>query len=303
MKYIVVAEDTRSARELVGAARAQGADDIVAVVCSAEEAQGVADAGVAQLIAAQFDDGALKEAVADVVIPLALDAGEAAILTSTSRRMINAAAVIAHALGTAPIVDVSSIEGGVASHIKFGGKLIVGERALGNYAVYAVSPGCFEPAQATGPLCPVETMSVSGSGCARVVERKAKEAQSVDLTAAKTIVCVGRGVATREGFDLCGDLKQALGGELGCTRPVTETADPFMPRETYIGASGIAVRPDLFVGVAISGQTQHTMGMYESGTVVVIDKNKDAPFFNMCDFGVVGDYLEVVPALTKTLGA
>lgn len=77
--------------------------------------------------------------------------------------------------------------------------------------------------------------------------------------------------------------------------------EPLMPRETYIGASGVAVKPELFIGVATSGQAQHTLGMYESGKVVVIDKNKDALFFNSCDYGIVGDYAEIVPAITKAL--
>ena len=303
MKYIVVSESARSAQELVAAAKAQGATEVVAVQFSEEDAATVARTGADRVVVAEVEEGGLKESAYSIAVAEAEKAGAAVVLLSTSRRMVNASALVAQALGTAPVVDVKSLDGGAASHIKYGGKIVVADRPAGAYAVFVVSSGSYEPAPADGEPCPVEHVSVAAIPGARVAGRKEKEASSVDLTAAKTIVCVGRGVNTREGFELCRDLQRAVRGEMGCTRPVTETADPFMPRETYIGASGVCVKPDLFISVAASGQTQHTMGMYESGRVVVIDKNKDALFFNACDYGIVGDYKDIVPAITAALGA
>lgn len=303
MKFVVVSEDAKSARELISAARANGADEIVVVQCDAAQAAEVAKAAADKVVVANLAVGAMKEAVVSVVIDEARAADAAVVLVGPSRRMVNASAAIAHALDTAPIVDVKKMDDGVASHIKFGGKVVVSEKPVGSYAVYVVPAGSFEAAAADGEACPVEEVEVAAQEGVRVVAKKTKEVSSVDLTAAKRIVCIGRGVNTAEGFEACAELQRAIGGEMGCTRPVTETADPLMPRDTYIGASGLFVKPELFIGIASSGQTQHTMGMYESGTVVVIDKNKDALFFNQCDYGIVGDYQDIVPALVRAMEA
>ena len=135
------------------------------------------------------------------------------------------------------------------------------------------------------------------------MENRKKTSESVDLTAAKAIVCLGRGVADEDGFEMCKGLASAIGAELGCTRPVTETEKPLMPRSAYIGSSGNTVKPGLFVSVTASGQTQFVMGMYESGKIVAVNKDPNALIFRQCDYGIVGDYTEIVPAITKALGA
>lgn len=301
MKCVVFSEDAKSALELVGAARQFGGDEIVAVQFDAKEAQIVAQAGISAVVVANVPDGSLKEDAAKIVADEAAKADSCAVFVSASRRMVNAAAVVAAQLGCAAIVDVKALADGEASHIKFGGKAVVAEKPIGNYSVFVMSPGAAESARADCEACSISQVAVPASQGARVVERREKDVSAVDLTAAKRIVSIGRGVSTREGFDLCVGLQKALAAEMGCTRPVTETDEPLMPRETYIGASGVTVKPELFIGIATSGQAQHTMGMYESGKVVVIDRNKDALFFNSCDYGIVGDYIEIVPAITRAL--
>lgn len=303
MLFIVLSEDARSARELISAARDRGADSIVAVQFDATEAEAVSRSGATKVVVARLADGALKEEVASLVVSEAQTAESATVLVSSSRRMVNAAGRIAQQLGTAPIPDVKSVEEDAFKHMMYGGKIMVGEKPTGPYVVAVVQSAAYEPVDADNDACPIESVDVAASSGAKVVGLKDKEAVSVDLTAAKTIVCIGRGVGTQEGFELCASLKDAVKGEMGCTRPVTETEDPFMPRETYIGASGVIVKPNLYIGVATSGQTQHTMGMYESGKVVVIDKNASSLFFPQCDYGLVGDYHDIVPAITKALGA
>jgi electron transfer flavoprotein alpha subunit len=303
MKTFVVSETSNSARELIAAAQAQGSEEIIAVTFGQEMAMDIAKRGATLVIAANLSTEACKEDVADMIIEYAKGAREALVLTSSTRRMVNAAAQIAQGLGTAPLVDVKQLSGGVAKHASFGGKIILGEKAQGPYTVAVMQSGAFEPISEELPACPIEQREVSARGGLRVIERGKKEAETVDLTAARAIVCVGRGVNSVEGFELCVELKDALGAELGCTRPVTETENPLMPRERYIGASGVVCKPELYVGVAASGQTQHTMGMYESGVVVVIDKNPEAPFFEQSDYGMVGDYREILPALTQALEA
>ena len=301
MKHIIVSESLRGAQELVTAARENGATDVVAVVFSAEDAGSIARCGVDRVVVADLSAGARKEAAAVFVADEAKAAGEAALLFSSSRRMVNMAATVSAMLGGAPIVDVKELGASAAKHMMYGGKVVVSERSLSPWTVLVMQSAAYEPALEVADACPVVHVSIEAEQGVRVLELKAKSGDSVDLTAAKTVVCIGRGVNNREGFEKCVALKEALGGEMACTRPVTEMEDAFMPRDSYIGASGLIIKPALYVGVAVSGQTQHTMGMYESGKVVVIDKNENSAFFQQCDYGIVGDYHDIVPAITNAL--
>lgn len=304
MKYILLSENARGALELASAAKSQGADEIVAVLADPAEgeAETVAKSGVDKVIVANPVAGALKERAASVVLDEAAGQNAVAVLVAPSRRMVSAAGRLAAALGTAPIVDANALDGCVAKRMMFGGKALVGEKPSGN-AVVVMAGGAYDPAATDGEAVAIETVTVEACPGVRAREVRPKQHDSVDLAAAKRIVSIGRGVNCADGFDECKALAGALRAEMGCTRPVTETENPLMPRETYIGASGVSCKPDLFVSVAASGQTQHTMGMYESGVVVAIDKNKDALIFDHADYGLVGDYREIVPALTAALEA
>lgn len=303
MEFIVLSEEPRGIKELISAAKAQSASIITAVAFDEETASEAASCGASRAIKIALADGACKEEAASVIIDIAKAAGQATVLVSSTRRLVNAAGRIAQALGTVPVADVKKISDNAAAHLVFGGKVLLSEKPEGAYSVFIMQGGAYEACADAAAPCPIEAVRVEGSAGIKVLERKPKESATVDLSAAKRIVCIGRGVNSQEGFEICKDLKDALGAEMGCTRPVTETENPLMPRETYIGASGVICKPSLYVAVAASGQTQHTVGMYESGTIVAIDKNKDALFFQMCDYGIVGDYTEIVPAITRALGA
>lgn len=304
MEYVVVAENVLQARELVAAAKSQAAEKIIAVMTSGEGASEVAACGVSEVVVAKLAPDALAEAAADLVADIVSATGEAVVLTGGTRRMVALAASVAWKLGTAPIVDVKSLSDGAAAHMAFGGKLLQTERATGPFEVVSLQTAAYEPASVgDSAMAPVKEVEVVAAPGAKVRERKPREAGSADLGTAKTVVCIGRGVNNADGFGKCVALKDVLGAEMGCTRPVTETENPLMPREAYIGASGAVCKPALYVGVAVSGQTQHTMGMYEAGRVVAIDKNPDAVFFQQVDYGIVGDYNEIVPAIVAALGA
>ncbi len=154
MNYIVISEDARSAQELVACAKAQGASEITAIQFDAANAEVVAKSGATKVIVANLAEGALKEAAADVVVDLAKSAGGAVVLVGASRRMVNASAAIAAALATAPVVDVKALADGAASHIKYGGKIVVTEKPVGPYGVYVMAPGACEAAPAPGAARP-----------------------------------------------------------------------------------------------------------------------------------------------------
>jgi electron transfer flavoprotein alpha subunit len=124
--------------------------------------------------------------------------------------------------------------------------------------------------------------------------------QAVDITEAKIIVCVGRGVEKKEDVELARELAQVLGGEVACSRPVAEELR-WLPEEVYLGISGKKVKPDLYVGVGVSGQIQHVTGIRDSKVIFAINKDENAPIFEAADYGIVGDLYQVVPKLIQEL--
>jgi electron transfer flavoprotein alpha subunit len=126
-------------------------------------------------------------------------------------------------------------------------------------------------------------------------------AQTVDLGSAQLIVSVGRGIREAENIGLVQDLASALGAELAASRPICDNG--WLPMERQVGSSGQSVAPKLYLAVGISGAIQHLVGMKASQCIVAINKDPDAPIFEVADYGIVGDLFEVVPALTEAVKA
>lgn len=121
--------------------------------------------------------------------------------------------------------------------------------------------------------------------------------QAVDLTKADVIVAVGRGIKGQEHIQLVEQLANALGGELAASRPICDAG--WLPIDRQIGSSGQTVVPKLYVALGISGAIQHLVGMKNAGTIVAVNKDPEAPIFDIADYGIVGDIFDVIPALTE----
>ena len=132
-------------------------------------------------------------------------------------------------------------------------------------------------------------------------ERFRESAQTVDLSAAPLIVSVGRGIKEEENIAIVQELADALGAELAASRPICDNG--WLPMERQVGSSGQTVAPKLYLAVGISGAIQHLVGMKGAKTIIAINKDENAPIFEVADYGVVGDLFEVVPALTKAIEA
>ena len=128
-----------------------------------------------------------------------------------------------------------------------------------------------------------------------------EEAGGVDLTSADIIVSIGRGIGKEENIPLAAELSKALGGELAASRPVVDSG--WLPSAHQIGSSGQSVSPKLYLALGISGAIQHVVGMKGSKNIVTINKDPDAPIFEISDYGVVADILEIIPKLTEAIQA
>lgn len=144
-------------------------------------------------------------------------------------------------------------------------------------------------------------VSVDGATVRQRPEAPFQEAkQAVDLTQAERIVAVGRGIKGQQHLPLVQELARSLGAELAASRPICDSG--WLPMDRQIGSSGQTVSPKLYVALGISGAIQHLVGMKGARTIVAVNKDADAPIFEVADYGIVGDLFEVVPALVAALG-
>ncbi len=167
--------------------------------------------------------------------------------------------------------------------------------------IATVEKGAASPPEvaSAGTVRAVAAAVAEGDMRARHIETKKAEAGGLDLGQASIIVSAGRGIGAPEKLDVIRALAEALGGQLGASRAVTDAG--WLPHEHQIGSSGVSVSPKLYVACGISGAIQHVVGMKSSSYIVAINKDADAPIFGVADVGVVGDLFEIVPALTKAV--
>lgn len=296
--WIVVADDA-TATGLVEAARTLGTEVVAVVAGRREVADALATAADRVLWLGEPGDVPV-EAFAPAVAALVAQAAPRAVVGATTpsgRALLGAVgaalqAPVLSGIGTVElsgdqVVVTRSVLGGVSEH----------RTGVEGTAVLAVDAGA---AVSGTPAAAVEEVAGEALAGVRVTEVRAREHAGVNLGAARTVVAVGRGLKAREDVALLAELAGAFGGELACSRPLAEGVD-WLPKERYIGISGQHIAPELYVAVGISGQLQHMVGVREAGVIVAVNSDKNAPVFSQCDYGVVGDLYQVVPALTAAL--
>jgi len=134
----------------------------------------------------------------------------------------------------------------------------------------------------------------------KVLGKKAKIRDVQDIREARVVICVGRGVEKEEDMALARDLAEVLGGEIGCTRPISEEMH-WLPGDLCIGLSGIKVKPEIYIGLGVSGQIQHITGFRDARVICAINNDENAPIFEVADYGIMGDLYKVVPKLIEEL--
>ena len=221
------------------------------------------------------------------------------------------APALATRLGEVLIGDVTAIRvdaqsGSVFVRQWMQGKLNAEYRhgGAGGVCVASVQAGSFRADAVEEGVCEVKAFAPkleAGKIRTKPGEAFREAAQTVDLSSSAMIVSVGRGIGEQENLKLVEDLAAALGADVAASRPICDAG--WLPMERQVGSSGQTVAPKLYVAVGISGAIQHLVGMKGAKTVIAINKDADAPIFEVADIGVVGDLFEVVPALTGAIQA
>jgi len=252
------------------------------------------------------DDAALASYSADAytrVIKAAVAAsGATTVLISNTPSGWDVAGRVAAGLDAAFVSDAFNFADGAFIRRVFNGKLDARIVASGGKTVVTVQPGANKPFEGSADG-KVEKLSVDLAGLkAKVVETKVAAAKGHDLTKADIIVSGGRGVGAPEKFgEVIKPLADALGGQMGASRPVVDAG--WLPHEYQVGSSGQIVTPKLYVACGISGAIQHLVGMKGANYIIAINKDPDAPIFEVAQLGAVGDLFEIVPKLTAAVKA
>jgi len=252
-------------------------------------------------------NGYTPEGYREAVIAAMIAAQADVVVLSATVMGRDLAPVLAARLKAAFLPDCVSIEsdGGkiVVKRPVYAGRCLMTLAATSLPAVISLRPKAF-PAN-VGDARPVETVKLAvdlaGKIKSRLVEERAEAVGKLDVSEADIIVAGGRGLKGPENFHLVEELAAALKGAVGASRPVVDSG--WRPHAEQVGQTGKVVGPTLYIAAGISGAIQHLAGMRSSKVIVAINKDADAPIFKSADYGIVGDALEVLPALTKAVQA
>jgi electron transfer flavoprotein alpha subunit len=277
----------------------------VTVLCAgAKAAEAAAEAakldGVKKVLVAEDASlgHRLAEPTAALIVSLAGDYSHIVAPATTDAK--NVLPRVAALLDVMVISDVSGVvDADTFERPIYAGNAIQTVKSGDKVKVVSIRTSTFEPAGAGGSA-PVETVSAAANpGLSEWVEDKVAASDRPELTSAKIVVSGGRGVGSEENFALIEKLADKLGAAVGASRAAVDSG--FAPNDWQVGQTGKVVAPDLYVAVGISGAIQHLAGMKDSKVIVAINKDEEAPIFQVADYGLVGDLFTVVPELTDKL--
>jgi electron transfer flavoprotein alpha subunit len=297
--------------ELLTAARRLGEPSVVWAGPGAEAGrERLAEFGAQQVYVADSADFAdyVVAPAAELLARLVADKAPAAVLVAGTTEGKEIAGRLAVKTGSGVLTDATGVTAGpdgapLAEQPNFGGALTVTSRVTAGTPIIAVRPNAIspEPSPGAAELVPVEFAASEAARAARVTEHVvAAKGERPDLTEAQIVVSGGRGTGSADGFKIIEQLADALGAAVGASRAVTDAG--WYPHQFQVGQTGKTVSPQLYMAVGISGAIQHRAGMQTSKTIVAINKDPEAPIFEIADLGVVGDLFTVLPQLLEEIG-
>jgi electron transfer flavoprotein alpha subunit len=295
--------------ELITAARVLGEPSAVVIgkPGTAEPlVDGLKAAGAAKIYVAESDtaDDYLITPFVDVLASLVESATPAAVVLAASADGKEIAGRLAARTGAGLLVDVIEIKDGpVGVHSIFGGAFTVEAQANGDAPVITVRPGAVEaePADGAGEQVTVEVPEPAENATKITARQPAVAGDRPELTEASIVVSGGRGVGSAEKFSVVEELADSLGAAVGASRAAVDSG--YYPGQFQVGQTGKTVSPQLYIALGISGAIQHRAGMQTSKTIIAVNKDEEAPIFEIADYGIVGDLFKVAPQLTEAVKA
>ena len=265
---------------------------------------GLKAAGAAKVYVAESDaaENYLITPAVDVLAALAESASPAAVLLAANADGKEIAGRLAARIGSGLLVDVVEVqEGPKGVHSIFGGAFTVEAQANGDTPVITVRAGAIdaEPADGAAEKVTVEVPEPA-ENAAKVTSREpAVAGDRPELTEATIVVSGGRGVGSADNFHVVEELADSLGAAVGASRAAVDSG--YYPGQFQVGQTGKTVSPQLYIALGISGAIQHRAGMQTSKTIVAVNKDEEAPIFEIADYGIVGDLFKVAPQLTEAI--
>ncbi len=310
MNILVLAEhDNQSLKpatlNTVAAATKIGGDIVVLVAGSgcgaaAKAASGIAGVKKVLVVDARHYKDQLAESLATLVVALA--PGYTHVLAPSTSFGKNVTPRIAALLDIAQVSDIVEVKS-PDTFVRpiYAGNALATVQSQDKIKVITVRTTGFDAVAASGGSAVIETaQGLADSGLSSLVGRELTKSERPELTSARVIVSGGRGMGSGESFKILEPLADKLGAAMGASRAAVDAG--FVPNDWQVGQTGKIVAPELYVAVGISGAIQHLAGMKDSRVIVAINKDEEAPIFQVADYGIVGDLFQVVPELVKELG-
>lgn len=293
--------------ELITAARALGEPSAVVVgkPGTAEPLiEGLKAAGAGKIYVAESDDAEnyLITPQVDVLASLTESVTPAGVLLSANADGKEIAGRLAARIGSGVLTDVVEVkEGGKGIHSIFGGAFTVEAEVVGDTPVITLRAGSVdaEPADGAGEVVTVEVPAAAENATKITSREPAVAGDRPELAEATVVVSGGRGVGSAENFGIVEELADSLGAAVGASRAAVDSG--YYPGQFQVGQTGKTVSPQLYIALGISGAIQHRAGMQTSKTIIAVNKDEEAPIFEIADLGIVGDLFKVTPQLTEAV--
>jgi electron transfer flavoprotein alpha subunit len=286
-------------------AKAAGGD--VHILVAGKDCRAAAEAaaqveGVAKVLLA--DDPAYDHGLAENWAPLIvkLASGYSHVLAPATTSGKNLMPRVAALLDVMQISDISGVEA-ADTFVRpiYAGNALATVQSKDPVKIITVRATAFAPAAATGGNAPIEAVETTGSvGLSEFKGAELSKSERPELTSARVIISGGRGMQSGDNFHLLEKVADRLGAAVGASRAAVDAG--FVPNDYQVGQTGKIVAPELYIAVGISGAIQHLAGMKDSKVIVAINKDEEAPIFQVADYGLVGDLFKVLPELEEELG-
>lgn len=278
----------------------------ITVLCASAGCSGAAEAaakidGVSKVLCA--DDAAYGNALAEPIAALVVSLADGydhivAPATASGKNILPRVAALLDVMVISDITGV--VDADTFERPIYAGNAIQTVKSSDAKKVITIRTAGFEAAASTGSASVETSAPAANPGLSEWIEDKVQETDRPELTSAKIVVSGGRGVGSEENFAIIEKLADKLGAAVGASRAAVDSG--FAPNDWQVGQTGKVVAPDLYIAIGISGAIQHLAGMKDSKVIVAINKDEEAPIFQVADYGLVADLFDAVPALEEALG-